>query len=630
MEDWIYIQVILPLRLPWEPFYKTDEKDIMPGMRVCVPFAGRRYTAVVSSVNVKPAVDTSRILEIAGIERHLDIIGEKEILLWRFMAEYYLCTIGEVYKLAYPAFKTAGEKVCAGMEERKAAAAAKELDTFEKRLVRLQGRMDAKEADLMKKHGDKVRSSLEESLFKIKGEILEVKSRIEVLRSGNCSCSPSRLSKVCRITADIPESNLSRSAMKAFAAGRNVLLEAGSSRMEVMISAAAATIAEGRDVLLLVPEIELSRSLQSALTAYFGDSVMVFHSGISAVSRREAASALRNEAGPHFVLGTKSALFLPFRKLGLIIVDEENDPAYKHEGSPRFIARDTAVMLGGIHGAEVLLCSPSPSLESLYNCISGRYVHVPGERNGNGIEIVDTSREKRKGGMLGQWSRILIRQVQESMEKGESALILRPWGPFDDLKGEMEAILPEVDQNGCLTYCSLYEARRMDLNRFGLLAVIGADVLLDRQDFRADEKAMQILEHFRSAFNGRMLVQTGKGSHPVFSRDPEYRTQLLAERKAFNYPPYSRMVDIVITDQNGPRMKKLSIALCGLLRAFVPIGPYTPLKGKEPEEGKAVIRIMLPKDKSLKVGKKNIADTVSDFEKDSNYHGHIIIDVDPV
>ena len=114
-----YIRVILPLKLSWEPVYRTHEEDLSPGMRVNVTFSGRKYIGVVSGTGVVPEVESERIMDIEGVERHMDMIGEKELELWRFIAGYYLCSIGEVYKMASPAGKTSGEAVLARAEERR-------------------------------------------------------------------------------------------------------------------------------------------------------------------------------------------------------------------------------------------------------------------------------------------------------------------------------------------------------------------------------------------------------------------------------------------------------------------------------------------------------------------------------
>lgn len=627
MEDWTFISVILPLKLAWEPCYRTSEKDVRPGMRVTVQFAGRKYLAVISATGIMPDVSPDKVKEIVSVERHLDDITDNEMKLWKFISDYYLCTIGEVYKLAYPSVKNAGEQVAARAEERRGLMHDKTVELYRHRLARLQERLKKKESALEGRHNAKVTAGLEGERDRIMAEIDEVSAALAGLEV------PEEPSEIPTARKSFPQMTADESVnavMHAFAEGRKVLLEGGASRLETILNIAAGTLNDGRDVLMIVPEIELSKLLQVKLKEVFGDSLMVFHSAESAGKRRGIAASLRASNQPVFVLGTRSALFLPFKKLGLIVVEEEHDPSYKQDGSPRYIARDTAVMLGDIHGADVMLASPTPSLESLYNCISGRYEHVLTDKDDGVMEIVDTSAEKRKRGMVGNLSRVLLRHIRETLEEGGRCLILRPWGPMDDIEEEVFAIFPEHKDSDNIVFKTVHEARRFDISGFSLLAVTGTDLMLDKADFRADERAMQTLEQFRARFSGMMLIQTRQGEHPVFSHDSGYTLQLLSERKAFHYPPYTRMIDIAVHDGNQARLRKLSAALASALEEFGPNGPFTPVRGKTPETDTAIIRLMLPKDRTLSVKKRKIADCVSDFEKNYKYTGHIYIDVDPV
>ena len=606
-----YIKVILPLKLGWEPFYRTDGEDVEVGVRVSVRFAGRRYVGVVSEVGATPDLDISRIQPVDGVQKHLDRISGQELEFWRFLAEYYLCTVGEVYKLAYPAQKTAGEEVKARAEERQELMREKTAELYRRRLARLEERLAAKDAALSRKHNDKVTAELTAARDRIVAEMAAVSSRLDSIAAS--------VQETPRLA---PEAE---SAIKA--GGRPVLLHGGPDRIDVIISQAHGTISAGRDVLLLVPDIALSTSLRIRLEGLFGDSLMVFHSKVTAGRRRAVAEALRKSDKPRLVLGTRSAIFLPFNNLGLIIVEEEHDTLYKHDGAPRFNTRDAAVVLGGIHGAQVILSSPTPSLESLLNCRNGRFTLLGLQSGRTDIEVVDTSVEARKRGMVGSLSRVLISHIAEELSGEGNVLVLRPWGPLDDLKDELAGVFPEA--SGRIALTTTYEARRKDISDVTLLAVIGTDALLDKQDFRADERLIQALEQFRGRFDGIMLVQTRQGEHPVYSHEGDYYEQLLAERNAVHYPPYSRMLDIIVRDTNQARLKKMSYELAAALRGFSPMGPYVPARGRTPEPDVQAIRIMLARDKSLPGRKKEIAGIVSDFESSRKYSGHIIIDVDP-
>lgn len=627
MGDWTYIKVILPLRLAWEPYYKTAETDIVIGMRVSVLFSGRKYVGVVSSIHSSPDVEADKVREIIRLERGLDLVSEKEIRLWKFISEYYLCSIGEVYRTAYPNVKTAGEKAFADAEERHEMLRAKTSDLYSRRLARLRERLLKKDEEAAGKHSATVSARIAEARKKIHEEIESLEERIKVFEAGGQEHAGKAGGGAEVVRAGKPGEKAS-AIRAALAEGRNVLLEGGSSRFEHIFEVAGSTLAEGRSVLMLVPDIALTKQLQASLKERFGDLLMVFHSAQSAGRRREIAAALRKNERPVFILGTRSAIFLPFTDLGLVIVEEEHDSFYKQDGAPRYIARDTAVMLGGIHGAGVILASPTPSLESLYNCISGRYCHIFSEKDDGEVEVVDTSAEKKKGGMVGDFSRILLKHMDSVQKEGGRTMIIRPWGPMDDLKAEVSAVLPDI--LGTVDFCTVHEARRRDLEPYSLLTVIGTDLMLDSGDFRADERTMQVLGQFRARFKGIMVIQTRQGGHPVFKRELDYPLQLLAERKSFNYPPYSRMVDIVVRDNNAGRLKKLSASLAAALDGFNPAGPFQPVKGKVTDTESAIIRIMLRKDKSLAMKKEKIAGMIDDFEKAYKYTGHIFVDVDPV
>ena len=637
MEEVQYIKVILPLKLAWEPCYRISE-EVRTGARVSVTFAGRKYIGVVSETGVSPEVDPDRVLPVNAVERHMEPIGEKELALWRFMADYYLCTMGEVYKMAYPAVKTAGEEVRARAEERRELMKARTSELYRKRILALEERLAKKEAALEGKHNPKVMAGLEAGRDRILAELTEIRRRLEVLEKGEATGTsvPAGTTDLASFSCHSEQSNNSAFAevQAAFANGATVQLQGGAARIGVLVEAARATLAAGRSVLMLVPEITLSKRLQAVLAEAFGDAVLVFHSAETAGNRREVATLLRRNDRPRLVLGTRSALFLPFKDLGLVIVEEEHDIAYKQDGTPRYGARDSAVMLGSIHGARVLLSSPTPSLESLYNCITGRYALVRTPLEESAMEIVDTSVEARKRGMVGDLSRVLISRMGQAIDSGGKVLVLRPWGPMDDLKEQVEAVFPGQTDN--IGFATVNEARRKDISDISLLVLLNADVLMDKHDFRADEKTMQTLEQLRGRLPGHMLVQTRQGGHPVFLQGDDYSLHLLEERKTFNLPPYSRMVDVIVRDTNAGRLAKLAGLLAEALKGFASTssftlaGPFAPRRGRETDPDTLVIRITLPKDRRLPERKNVIAGTVSDFEKSYKYTGHISMDVDPV
>ena len=369
--------------------------------------AQRTYVGVVSSCGGQPPLDPSKVRPIIGPEEGLEDILPSEIAFWRFIAEYYLCTVGDVYKMVYPAQKTA-------VESRKA----------------------------IKK--------------------LSVRTTQEVL------------------------------PMLDFGKPGKPLLVNGWNRDAEYEKHISRALQSGRDVLLLRPGARQE----------------------SFATQRELAKLVRGDS-PVLVEGSRSCLFLPFTKLGLVIVDDEHSPFYKRNLSPRYNARDAAVFLARIHGAEIILGSGTPSLESLYNVKTGKYCSLTLPQASKVVpEVVDTLAELRKNGMVGERSRILLEAISEVPAK--KYLEINSWELTKALGGKIE--------------------------KYSLVALMGAEYLLSRNDFRADERASQLLEELCHRCRGRLIVQTKSADHPLFAQgaDPE---RLLSERAEFKLPPYTRLVE---------------------------------------------------------------------------------------
>ena len=467
-----FITTILPLKLEWEPWYYSPE-ELPVGTRVKVRCAGRVYTAVVSGAGGTPDIPEDKIQEILSVETVLEPITPEEIRLWRFIADYYLCTVGEVYKAAYPAMKQTAE-----------------------------GKKPRRKADL---------------------------------ENGNL------VSETIRFEDDKP------------------LLLVGTDREPIYRGMIRKTLAEGKDVLMLSPGAQT----------------------LSFPQIRDLAQAVRRrDSEPRLVYGRRPLLFLPFAKLGLVIIDEEQDVTYKQESpAPRYNGRDVAVYLASLHGASVILGSACPSLESLLNVRSGKYSLLRCPDAPAPLEVIDTGEERRKRGMEGDYSKKLLARKAEIEAAGGKMLILESW--------------------------ELGNTSKLKLDKVDALAVLHFEVLLARPGFRSDEKAMQLIAKLRSACR-RLIIQTADASHPVFSGDAD---ALLEERKAFQLPPYTRQVDLRIEDTNEARLAKMT---------------------RELERRFGSLHLYLPKDRGLAAAKKEIARKLRAFEEEFRYTGHIVPDVDPL
>ncbi len=804
----IFIQVILPLRLEWEPFYyqeielsesagdasglfpvtstgsvtERDKEQVRVGDRVRVNFAGKEYVGVVSMADAGKQAEEMGIVDkvkpILGMAEGLEPVTKEEIELWRQIAEYYLCTVGEVYKAAYPAQKVEKEVVQARQEALKVEREEKNRTKIADKIKRLEERAE-KKAEL----AAKARKSESRERYLAEKEMLEGEIGLLVREL------TSMVGELCRTTGSVTgygdsvtyhqdeepiggsiietsegtEKEISLSAAQEeayskikeiFAKGKPVLLHGvtGSGKTEIYLKLAQETLVMGKNVLYLVPEIALSRQLEDRISETFPE-LLVFHSGETMSRKREVATVLRHAGEPaegkgDVVLGTRSAIFLPHKNLGLVIVDEEHDTSYKQDSpAPRYNGRETAIMMAKIFGANVILGSATPSLESLYNCSVGRYGLVTLNKRfydaaDSDIEIIDTIAERRKNGMIGNFSRKLIEHIGKCLGEHRQVLILRERRAYSPIVQCQEcgdipkcrccnvslSLHRRADGSERLVchYCGrVYEytgkchkcggelkplgsgtqkieeeasklfpnariarldsdtaqsrkyetdtirkfsngeidiligtrmvAKGFDFSGLSLVAVLQADSILGQEDYRADERGLQLLEQFRGRCGrrgekGLFVIQTSQPEHPVYQSidgkldENGTMARFLGERKLFGYPPYSRVIGVVIKDYNQARVDLLSRDLGEYLRgalavkvSFAPgvqngpnvIGPYSPAIDKISNQNIRQIRVLLPKDRSLARNKETLAAAVERFEKEKKYSGHIALDVDP-
>lgn len=205
-----------------------------------------------------------------------------------------------------------------------------------------------------------------------------------------------------------------------------------SGKTEVYVKLIENVLKKGEQVLYLLPEIALTTQLITRLQNYFGEQVAVFHSKYSSYERVEVwNNVLHNSAKAQIVLGARSAIFLPFNKLGLIIVDEEHEQSFKQfDPAPRYHARDTAVVLANIHQAKTLLGSATPSLESFFNAKQNKYGFVEITKRFNDvlmpdIELVDVKEKLKKKLMKGHFSDRLLEEMTQTLRDGHQIILFQ-------------------------------------------------------------------------------------------------------------------------------------------------------------------------------------------------------------
>ena len=213
-----------------------------------------------------------------------------------------------------------------------------------------------------------------------------------------------------------------------------------SGKTEIYVELISEMLETGKQVLYMLPEIALTTQLIGRLQNYFGERISVFHSKYTLNERVEVwNNVLQKKSKARIIIGARSALFLPFSDLGLIIVDEAHEPSFKqYSPAPRYHARDSAVVLGRLHKAKTLLGSATPSLESTHNAQTGKYGLVKlTERYGNilmpDIELVDIREKHRKKRMTGHFSDRLLEEMEEVLKDGEQVILFqnrRGYSPF--------------------------------------------------------------------------------------------------------------------------------------------------------------------------------------------------------
>ena len=299
-----------------------------------------------------------------------------------------------------------------------------------------------------------------------------------------------------------------------------------SGKTEVYTKLIQEVLDEGKQVLFLLPEIALTTQIIVRLQYYFGEQISVFHSKYSINERVEVwNNVLNNKLKARIILGARSSVFLPFSNLGLIVVDEEHETSYKQfEPSPRYNARDAAIVLAKIHKAKILLGSATPSLETYYNAQQNKYGFVElNRRHGNvqlpKIELINVKEKQRKKEMKGHFSDRLLTLIQEALDLKEQVILFqnrRGYSPVVECK--TCGVSPECPNcDVTLTFhkfkhelrCHYCSYQRAMPNSCG---ACGSNTL-DTKGFGTEQIELELKEIFPDFKIGRMDLDTTRGKH---------------------------------------------------------------------------------------------------------------------
>ena len=509
----------------------------------------------------------------------------------------------------------------------------------------------------------------------------------------------------------------------------------GSGKTEVYMELIFKALERGDQVLYMLPEISLTPQMVFRLQSRFGKNVTVYHSKFSIHERTEVwNNVLNNSSKARVVVGTRSAIFLPFYQLGLIIIDEEHELSYKQfDPAPRYHARDSAIILSQIYGAKILLGSATPSIESSFNLMKAKFGGVQlNERYGN-IELpeivtIDLKLSYKKKEMNGAFSQTLIDAIETTLANDKQVILFqnqRGYAPVmecldcghtpqcsqcdvtltyhqpsnqlkchycgftiaapiqchgcggihlqtkgvgtQQIQEQVESFFPGVKTarmdwdttRGKWAFDKLINAfvegdikilvgtqmvvKGLDFQNVHLVGVLNADHLLNFPDFRAHERTYQMLSQVsgragRKNIRGKVLMQTYQPQHPIIQQviRSDYEGMLdqqLKERIEYHYPPYYRLIKMVVKHRDVEKVRIASKWIFNVLNQSYKgeiLGPVFPPIARLRNRYHMQILIKIGKDQSRNELKKLIQSTIKSFESVSQFRScKITVNVDP-
>lgn len=447
----LYADVILPVPLQGLFTYAVpDGMSVGVGKRVLVTFGrSKSYLAIVARVHdVKPEGYT--VKPIAQVMDAEPIVTDTQLKLWQWLSDYYLSPIGEVYKAALPAGLKAEDGYKPKTETfirltatyRNVAALHVALNV----LARARKQLEAFTAYLELSGWDQVEEGTEpaevtrEELLNAShasADTLKQLEKRQILETYEVEVG--RLNHGGDYRPDLikPLSSAQQDAYNAVLMSfmkKNVTLlhgVTGSGKTELYIHLIQQALERKEQVLYLLPEIALTVQMMQRLQRVFGNRLGIYHSKYSDAERVEIWQKQLSGNPYDVILGARSAVFLPFQRLGLIIVDEEHETSYKQQDpAPRYHARSAAIILAQMYGAKTLLGTATPSLESYHNAMTGKYGLVELKERYQGIElpeiqVVDMADLQRRRMLAGPFSPLLLTKVREALKRGEQAILFQ-------------------------------------------------------------------------------------------------------------------------------------------------------------------------------------------------------------
>lgn len=439
-----FADIILPLAQPCYTFAVSHIADLKVGEAVAVQFGKSSiYTGIVLNLHNNPPKSGS-IKPVLKRLYDFPLLSPLQIEFWRWLSEYYISTIGEVMRIALPSLV-------------KPHAATEELYTPysipQQRVLRLKGDITDEQLQKIIRRAPR-RAALVNEIQEAGGEIARsdtkadaatisalVKADVIEIFERDATPQLGAITQSLLPTLSAEQSAALERINSGFQS-RNVVLLHGvtsSGKTEIYTHPIAKALEKGEDVLLLVPEISLTSQLVERMQCMFGERVISYHSKLTPARRTQIYMDMLRSPSGNFIIGARSALFLPYKKLGLVVVDEEHDTSYKQsEPNPRYHGRDAAIMLASLHNAKTILGSATPSLESFNNAMAAKYYGVSLTSRYGGsqppkIIISDTLRAVKRGERKSHFNKELLDRIAERLAAGEQVILFqnrRGYAPY--------------------------------------------------------------------------------------------------------------------------------------------------------------------------------------------------------
>ena len=455
MKTMTYVDVILPLPLEGLFTYALPdsmEGKVKAGMRVQVPLGkSKAYTAMVAEVHGRKPDFKTR--EVSALLDRQPILLPQQYRLWTWVADYYMAPLGDVYKTALPPALKTEDGYRPRTETYIALAPAfrteQALHIALSMVRRAQKQYSTFVTYLSLSHWDTLSGDRTEE------PVVEL-TREELLNEAHCTtavlkgltdrrllyCYEREVGRLNSGGEPHPENMKRLNAAQQDAYNqivfqmmhRNVVLLHGvtsSGKTEIYIHLIQKALDEGKQVLYLLPEIALTVQITTRLRVVFGDRLGIYHSKYSDAERVEIWNKQLSAQPYDIILGARSAVWLPFRRLGLVIIDEEHETSFKQQDpAPRYHARSAAIVLAAMYGAKTLLGTATPSAESYHNAVTGKYGLVRLATRYKGIElpeihVVDTKDLQRRKMMQGPFSPQLLAAMRQALDAKKQVILFQ-------------------------------------------------------------------------------------------------------------------------------------------------------------------------------------------------------------